>query len=139
MGTVFLQQALGMVRTILFLFLMSFMPDPGSTLPPTSFASTALTNYIRNRAFINPADQSTSPKQITSAHLFSIYNKAKSKRAFTSFRFRNRKNPARIFESEQKRWLQLPHRLVQPLNLLGPEALQELTTLKGGYKQANKT
>merc|ERR1712037_284831 len=98
MGTVFLQQAMGMVRTILFLFLMSFMPDPGSTLPPTSFASTALTNYIR---------------QITSAHLFSIYNKAKSKRAFTSFRFRNRKNPARIFESEQKRWLQLPPRLVQ--------------------------
>ena len=37
------------VRTILFLFLMSFSPDPGSSLLPTSFASSALTNYIRNQ------------------------------------------------------------------------------------------
>merc|ERR1711974_47078 len=123
MGVLF-RQALDMVRTILFLFLMSFSPDPGSTLLPTSFASSALTDYIRD---------------LTSEQLFSIYSKAKGKRAFTSFRFRNRseaqssENPKRInhamakLETEQKRWM-------QPLNLLGREALQELTTLRGGYK-----
>ena len=185
-------------------------------------------------------------RDLTGAQLFSVYNKAKGKRAFTSFRFRNRseaqlsgfqslrksgpklisakhcfilllsENPkgmqhVMVKLEEQKRWMQVPlpphmmvtitknqnpvldnvrihanfpwdsyslrlggdidkHiydsdmqmlmiyqqllaapslsslflwppplRFLQPLNLLGPEALQELTTLKGGYKQANKT
>ena len=68
---------------------MSFTPDPGSTLPTTSLASTALTDYIRKlencQSSLIVSRDSTFGKQ-----LVSMYNAAKSKRAFTSFRFRNR-------------------------------------------------
>merc|ERR1712037_278137 len=124
-GAVLVRLTFDMVRAILLLLLMSFTPDPGSTLPTTSLASTAHTGYIRDSTF--------------GKQLVSMYNAAKSKRAFTSFRFRNRKNRRVIGKFEQKRWMHvpLPPRLM-PLNLLGPEALQELTTLKGGYNPASK-
>ena len=41
------------VRTILFLFLMSFSLDPGSTLLPTSFASTSLSGDAFSNFFLS--------------------------------------------------------------------------------------
>jgi len=111
--------------------------NPGLARIPISFASSDITNYIRD---------------LTGKQLESIFTKSKGKRAFTSFRFRNRSEAkssenrngiTRVIENleQHKRWIRVPTRLM-PLNLLGPEAQRELTSLKGGegsgYKQNNK-